>query len=306
MKIISGTTQFEIEGNTAVAIGKFDGIHRGHQLLLGEVCKCKEDGLLSVVFTFDPPPSVLFGSGEEKELMPRDEKRFMFEAKGIDVLIEYPLTRETAAIEPELFIRRILCEQMHARVIAAGPDVSFGNRGAGNLQLLQAMAKELNMEVHVVEKVCYYGREISSTYVRSEVERGNMELVKELLGTPYQITGVVEHGNHMGTSFQMPTVNVIPPENKLLPPFGVYFSRVRVEDKVYNGVTNIGRKPTIREGERTGVETYLYDYSGDLYGRVITVELLAFSRPEQKFENVDALKAQLMRDTEDGIHYHKG
>ena len=140
MQIIQGTTAFEIEGKSAVAIGKFDGIHEGHRLLLSHILKERENGRRSVVFTFDPPASVFFGKSGEGQLTTRREKRQIFAELGIDVLVEFPLTAETAAISPEKFIEEILCGQLHAAYVAAGTDLSFGYRGQGNQELLQKMA----------------------------------------------------------------------------------------------------------------------------------------------------------------------
>ena len=140
MQIIQGTTEFELEGETAAAIGKFDGIHLGHQKLLRCILGQKEHGRKAAVFTFDPPPAVLFGAAQDKELMTREEKRAAFEKMGIDVLVEFPLNRETAAIRPENFITEMLAKKMHTVYVAAGADVTFGNRGEGNAALLGSMA----------------------------------------------------------------------------------------------------------------------------------------------------------------------
>ena len=140
------------------------------------------------------------------------------------------------------------------------------------------------------------GAEVSSTRVRNEVADGNMVMAERLLGSYYSVSGIVEHGRHIGHTIGIPTVNILPPEDKLLPPFGVYSSKVHLGGKVYDGMTNIGRKPTISEKEKVGVETYIYDYDGDAYGEFIEVELLRFVRPEMKFDNLDMLKAQINSD----------
>lgn len=136
MEIIAGTTDFYLEKDTAVAIGKFDGVHLGHRRLLEEILNKKKNGLAACVFTFDPTPAVLFGLSDGKELTTREEKRRLFEHLGIDILIEFPLTKETAATEPERFVTEILAKQMNTRFVAAGEDLSFGKNGAGNAELL--------------------------------------------------------------------------------------------------------------------------------------------------------------------------
>jgi len=306
MRIITGTTDFYIEENTAVAIGKFDGIHIGHKRLLQEILAQKEQGLKACVFTFDPPPNVLFGKGNEKELTTKEEKRKVFEELGIDVLVEFPLNLKTAAISPEDFVTDILHGKLHAKMVAAGTDLSFGASGRGNAALLKTMAKQLDMEVRIIQKIMLDEKEISSSLVRECVETGNMILAEKLLGEPYTITGKVLHGNRIGRTLGMPTVNLIPAESKLLPPCGVYYAEVCLRGKSYKAISNIGYKPTVAEDEKClGVETYLYNYDGDAYGEEIEVSLYEFKRPEQKFNNLEELKAQLLVDIKSGEIYEK-
>lgn len=304
MRIIQDTTEFHIEGRSAVALGKFDGIHRGHRALLSHILEQKKNGLLAVVFTFHPSAATFFGKGERGELTTRMEKRKYFEELGIDVLVEFPLNAETAAITAEDFITCILKGCMNAAYIAAGEDVSFGYRGLGRRELLEHMAKELDYKVEIIDKVYLGERKISSTYVREEVEKGNMETVETLLGRNYSIRGCVEQGNRLGRRLGMPTLNLYPEEEKLLPPKGVYYSRVLYQGCVYPGITNIGKKPTVNETEKISVETYLYDFDKDMYGREIITELLSFKRPEQKFPDVRMLKEQMEKDIEEGRNYH--
>ena len=304
MQIIQGTTEFELEGETAAAIGNFDGIHLGHQKLLRCILGQKEHGRKAAVFTFDPPPAVLFGAAQDKELMTREEKRAAFEKMGIDVLVEFPLNRETAAIRPENFITEMLAKKMHTVYVAAGADVTFGNRGEGNAALLGSMAEKYGYEVHIIDKVCYNGKAVSSTEVRRAVEQGRMEEASCLLGGPYAVQGAVMHGNQYGRTMGMPTVNLLPPAGKLLPPNGVYYSSVLLEGRELAGITNIGYKPTVSEKMQIGVETYIYDFDREIYGREIKVSLLGFRRPERKFHGRDELKEQIARDIEEGRQYH--
>lgn len=304
MRIIQDTTEFHIEGRSAVALGKFDGIHRGHRALISHILEQKKNGLLAVVFTFHPSAATFFGKGECGELTTHMEKRKYFEELGIDVLVEFPLNPETAAITAEDFITRVLKGCMNAAYIAAGEDVSFGYRGLGRRELLEQMAEEMDYKVEIIDKVYHDEREISSTYVREEVEKGNMETVETLLGRNYSIRGCVEQGNRLGRRLGMPTLNLYPEEEKLLPPKGVYYSRVLYQGCVYPGITNIGKKPTVNETEKISVETYLYDFDKDMYGREIITELLSFKRPEQKFPDVRMLKEQMEKDIEEGRNYH--
>lgn len=298
MQIIKNTTEFQLEQHTAVIIGKFDGMHLGHQILLKEILQQKENGMQAVVFTFDPPPEVLFGKRQQKELMSKEEKRNYFQRVGIDVLIEYPLNKVTASISPEDFIRKILCEQMKTKFIAAGDDLSFGNGGKGNCEMLSQHSRKHHYDIKIIPKVCIDEIIVSSSTVRERVTIGDMIGANKLLGSPYFVRGEVKHGKKLGRTIGMPTANMIPPREKLLPPSGVYFSNVIVDGNMYKGITNIGVNPTVEEKSEKSVETYLYDFEGDLYEKKILVELLFFHRAERKFQNLEELKEQIRNDIE--------
>lgn len=305
MQIIQQTTEFIIKEKTAAALGKFDGIHRGHQKLLEEILEQKKKGLKAVIFTFDPSPATLFQKSKVKELSTKKEKEALFEEMGVDILIEFPLNEKTAAMSAEDFIEDVLVKKMNVGFIAAGTDLSFGYQGAGNAKLLKTFSEEYGFQVEIIDKVCHEGREISSSYVREEIEKGNMELAAALIGKTYSISGVVEHGNRIGRTLGFPTVNLLPEKEKLLPPCGVYFSKVFVDKEVYDGVTNIGYKPTVSEESRIGVETFIYDFEKDVYGKEITVSLEHFRRSEQKFSDLEQLKAQVDADKEAGVKFHQ-
>ncbi|RKM62119.1 bifunctional riboflavin kinase/FAD synthetase [Butyrivibrio sp. CB08] len=296
MQIISRIDELNISDRTAIAMGKFDGIHLGHKKLLSKILEEKQDGLKATVFTFEPSPEEFFVGHRVKQLFTRDEKRRAFEKMGIDILVEFPLNADTAATDPEDFVRTILFDDLKARYIAAGTDVSFGDKGRGDQYLLRNLSKDLGFELDLINKVMLDGSEVSSTRVRNEVTDGNMAEVKRLLGSNYSVSGIVEHGRHIGHTIGVPTVNILPPDGKLLPPYGVYSSEVIIGEKSYHGMTNIGRKPTISEKEQVGVETYIYDFDEDVYGKYIEVKLIEFTRPEMKFESIEALKAQIEKD----------
>lgn len=303
MEIITNLSQFCISEKTAAAIGKFDGIHRGHRRLLGEILG-RRDGLASCVVTFDPLPEVFFGTLKSGVLSTREEKRRAFDRMGVDYLVELPFDGKMAGMDPERFVREILCEKLHAAVIAAGPDLSFGDRGRGDFALLRRMEKECGFQTVMIGKEEYQGQVISSTLIRKLVQEGRMEEVRKCLGMPYQVLGTVLHGNAIGRTIGIPTVNQIPEADKLLPPHGVYYSSVLLDGKEYPGMTNIGVKPTVSKTGALTVETHLYDFHGDLYGRVITTSLLTFRRPERKFSGIDELKQTMQKDLAAGREYH--
>lgn len=304
MRIISGTTKFMIPEGTAVAIGKFDGLHLGHRKLLSEILRQKEDGLKAAVFTFDPSPEVFFGMNPSRELSTNQEKRELFREIGIDILVEFPFNKDTAAISPEDFVIDILVNRMNAKYVAAGTDLSFGAKGKGNFAMLSSLARHLGFETCKIDKIERNGKVISSTLIRGLVEEGNMEEAAACLGAPYKITGKIVHGKALGRRIGIPTLNQMPPSDKLLPPFGVYYSEVKTEGGIYKGITNIGIKPTVTNENRVTVETSLYDFSGDLYGETAEVSLLTFRRPEMRFSGIAELKKTMEKDIRAGEIYH--
>lgn len=304
MQIIHGTTEFELPHKSAIAIGKFDGIHLGHRKLIDNILEQKNNGCLAVVFTFDPSPEVFFSGKTMKELMTAHEKRTAFERMGIDVMIEFPLNDETAATQPKRFVAEYLIGKLKASVIVAGTDISFGDKGEGNAELLCEMAPDGGYFTQIIDKVTFQGNEISSTLIRESVSRGDMEFVTALLGTPYSINGTVIYGRKLGRKLGMPTVNLRPANEKLLPPNGVYCSYAWVDGIRYPAISNVGYKPTVSDEPIVGVETYIYDFDKNVYGSEITVELLHFKRAEMKFDSVETLKEQMHKDIDEGIIFH--
>jgi len=306
MQIISGISEFQLNKPSAIAIGKFDGVHLGHQLLIEKIKEAsKKRFLQSVIFTFNPSPESFFSGRAMQELTTVTEKRKFFERMGIDVLIEFPINKETAQTPPEVFIEKYLYDQMRASYIAAGSDLSFGDKGLGDAKLLCSLADEYGYVCEIIDKVTFDGEEISSTRIREAVKQGDMKLANALLGNPYRVTGVVSHGRRLGHTFGMPTANVIVAPDKLVGPKGVYISRVTTSKGIYNSISNLGVKPTVSEDELLCIESYIYDFDEDIYGKYIEVELLEYSRPEYKFNSLDELKAQMQKDIEAGRKYHE-
>ncbi len=295
MEIITNTTAFKLNRETAVAIGKFDGVHSGHRKLIERILACKKKGLAACVFTFDPSPAVFFGKAE-KQLTTKEEKRLLFEQMGVDILVEFPMTSETAAMPPEVFAKEILADKLNVRFLAAGSDLSFGAKGAGNAELLQKLGAELGFSVETIEKVCVDGETVSSTLVRERVETGDMEAAEKLLGMPYMLQGVVVHGKKIGRNMETPTINLIPEEDKLLPPCGVYSTLVSYGGRKHYAITNVGYKPTVNAEPVLGVESHMYSFCDVIYDETVELYFKKFHRPERKFENLEELKAQISRD----------
>lgn len=281
---------------SAVAIGKFDGIHIGHQALLQCIINKKKENMCAVVFTFSPSPEEFFKGQMFPVIDTLEEKRDNFEKMGVDILIEYPLTKASASISPYSFMEDILHKGLNAGYVVSGRDLSFGDKGAGNVDMLKAFAKENDFYYEVIDKVCIDGCEVSSTYVRESIVKGDMESVNRMLGRRYRIGGEIVHGKALGRTIQMPTINIIPAKEKLLPPSGVYATVTVIDGVEYAGVTNIGIKPTVTDEKKVGVETHLFDFDEDVYGKYAITQLISFIRPEIRFANLDDMLTRIKED----------
>jgi riboflavin kinase/FMN adenylyltransferase len=300
MRYIENTKQFQLK-NTAVSLGKFEGMHKGHQALFARILESKANGLVPVVFTFDF--RLDRNMCRKQTILTKSEKISAFEKLGVDVVVDYPFDESAKNMEAKEFIEKVLIGQMDAKQIVAGTDFCFGRGRRGNVALLKEMEKKYGYELLVVEKLKYKEQEISSTRIRECILAGNMEEANIMLGYPYRIEGKVMHGRKIGRTLGMPTANLIPESEKLLPPNGVYASVTVIEEEAYEGITNIGYKPTVGAEPVKGVETYIFDYRGDLYGKKIEVNLYTFERPEMKFPDLNALRVRMHMDIEFGRAY---
>ncbi len=314
MIFISGTKDIRLE-NTAVAIGKFDGLHKGHQSLINKINSYKSSGMTSVVLTFNYHPYSMINGKEPVLVYTSEERRILAERLGVDILIEYPFTEETAHMEAADFIREVLIGHLGARHIVVGEDFRFGRERRGNTDLLMGMSLPLGYNAHICPKVRAIlpedfngsesgdSTEISATLIRRAISMGRIELANEMLGMPFTIIGAVAHGREIGRTIGMPTANLEPESAKLLPPNGVYASTCVINRREYPSVTNVGMNPTVADQQNRRVETFIYGFDGNIYGRQIEVRLYHFQRAEQKFESVDALKAQMHRDMGMALEY---
>lgn len=296
MNYVTGTTTFWIESPSAVSLGKFDGLHRGHQELMKHVLAKKKEGLTSVIFTFEKNPTRMFQGLSGQNIMTNEERRSLLADAGIEELLECPFIPEISHMEPERFVKEVLVGQLHAAFVAVGEDFHFGFQRKGDCEMLKSLGEQYGFSVEVVKKVKSHGRDISSTYVREALYEGNIPLANELLGYRYFVSGEVLHGRQIGRTLGLPTTNLLPSAQKLLPPNGVYLTKTFLEEGDYYGITNIGYKPTVGGETQKGVETFLFDFQGDLYGQKIRVEFMEFERPEQKFKSLEELKARILSD----------
>ena len=294
-----------IEADTAVAIGKFDGSHCGHRKLLKELIKDAAAKKLRTCV-------VILDINKKNLNSPADRKKELYEL-GIDYVIELPFTEKLRNMGAEDFVRDILVGRFKMKAITAGPDISFGYNKEGNVELIKALSEKYGYSVHIIDKLTEYNREVSSSFIKEELIKGNIERVNELLGYNYSFTGTVVHGRHLGeTVLGFPTMNLIVDKNRVLPPFGVYAVKVFIypdsmkkenkdssEAKVHYGIANLGLKPTVSDEpdydpERIDLETNVFDYSEDAYGKTIRVELISFIRPERKFNSLEEVREQLL------------
>ena len=304
MKHITELDNFISENPSVVTLGKFDGVHRGHRKLLARVHEiARRHGYEAAVFTFSVSPQVQMGARKAKMLMTNQERARYLLDQNIDLLIECPFTEQIRTMEAGTFVEEILIRKMKAKAVVVGTDFHFGLNRAGTPDFLKEYEARGAFTVDIIEKEKDLEmRDISSTYIREELAAGNIEKVHTLLGYPYFVTGVIVHGRHLGHTLGFPTINQVPDPEKMLPPNGVYFSRTRVGGKWYQGVSNIGVKPTV-SGNAMGIETYLFDCSLDLYGQKARVELLRYRRPEMKFASIEELKNQMDADIKAADEY---
>lgn len=299
MICLDNTERFHIEEPTALSLGKFDGLHRGHEKLIEHLLDKQKEGLKAVVFTFDIPPKSLTEGEGHKLLSTNAEKQAIFAERGIDYLLQCPFTPEIMCMEPEDFVDWIV-RALHVKLIVVGEDFCFGHGRRGDHRLLAELAKSYGYELKVVEKLKFEGRDISSTFIREEIRKGNMEIAAEMLGHPYYIDGIVLTGNQIGRTIGIPTANIEAEPAKLLPPFGVYAAAIDVRGKRYYGIANIGRKPTIKPKEGAcnpiGVEMHILNFHEDIYREPVRIYFYEYERPEIRFGSILDLQAQMKKD----------
>ena len=282
----------------AVTIGNFDGVHRGHRAMLARVIEvARARGLVATVLTFEPHPRELFApASAPTRLTSLREKLELLAAHGIDHVHVQRFSREFAALAPEAFVERSLVRLLATRWVLVGEDFRYGAKRAGDFASLAAAAARHGFELEAMPTVTNGGTRVSSSAVRDALARGDLKRAAELLGRPYSISGRVVHGKRLGRALGFATANVQLKHNR--PPLGGIFAvRVAgVDAAPRDGVASLGVRPTVHADGRPVLEVHLFDFAGDLYGRHLRVEFLAKIRDEERYPDLDTLKAQIARD----------
>ncbi len=289
---------------SVVTLGSFDGVHRGHQVLITKaVDAARERGVPAVGYTFHPhPASVIAPDRSPPTLMGIEERAFTMGRYGLDFILVEPFDAAFSRVTADEFIAEYLVDRLHPRHVVVGFNFAYGRGRGGDPNHLRTAGERFGFDVEVVEAVAAEGEVASSTAIRTYIEDGNLNDARRLLGRDPVLTGTVVPGDQRGRTLGFPTAN-LDLDATLVPAYGVYSSRVAIlepdgePEAVYDGVTNIGHRPTF-DGRTVSAETFLLDYQGDLYGRRLRVSLVERLRNEQKFSGIDALRAQLGRDVE--------
>lgn len=289
------------KGPFSLAIGFFDGMHKGHQTVISEAkTKAEQLGIRSAVMTFDPHPSHLFGKGKDKVgyITKYPEKSRLLKEMGIDALFIVTFDWELASLSPELFIE-IFIKGLDIKHVTAGFDFTFGSKGAGTMEQMAALSNG-DYGTTIIEKVTDSDEKISSTRIRKLLSEGDVGKTALLLGRPFRTIGTVIDGEKRGRQLGFPTANVSIDEETILPANGVYAVLFSVDGNSYKGVCNIGVKPTFHDPDkmRPSVEVHVLDFNADLYGKEATVDWISRIRAEQKFNSIDELIEQIGKDKE--------
>ena len=286
----------ELSGiTTAVTIGKFDGLHKGHFKIINELKKASA-GNKCLLVSFTNHPGKLLDAGFSGVLIGEEEKTKILEDAGLDLYCEMEFNEALRDTSAEDFFNEYILGKWHARLLVVGDDFRFGRGRLGDTAFLEKKCGEAGISLIVVPRMTYKDDAISSSRIKNALKNGEMEDVSFMLGRDYTFSGTVCEGNKLGRSLGFPTANIYPDAEKVLPRFGVYLSETVYEGRTYRSISNIGVKPTVDSDGRVIAETFLFDFDGDLYGKELSVSFKKFVRDEKKFKNVSELKAQIESD----------
>lgn len=306
MKIFHGTENANIQKPTVLTLGVFDGLHLGHQRIMQTVVeRANEIGAHATAITFDPHPrAVVHPETAPPLLQTLDQRLANFEVLGIEQAIVIAFDKEFASHPAEDFLYEIIHDRLHAKEVYLGKGFAFGKGRGGNIDLLRKMSAELGFFADEVPEVTLRGQRISSSKIRHLLAGGRVNLSRRMLGRPYGVEGVIIRGNRRGHTIGFPTAN-LKPHNRVIPAFGVYATATLLEGTWRRSITNIGTRPTFENDAEPSIETFIFDFEGDLYGDVLRVRFLHRIRDERKFNGIDELKVQIQKDTTRSLNYFR-
>ena len=303
MQVIRDNQPSDNSKRSVVTIGAYDGVHRGHQAVIGQVRKeAQQLSCQSVVVTFDKhPASVVRPESAPKLLTDLDQKLELLQQTGIDATLIVEFNRERSTEDPALFVKRVLVDTLRAQVVVVGEDFHFGFNRGGNVAMLRELGKQFDFQVEPVKLIARpdgVEEPVSSTSIRRALAGGQVEIATNLLGRAYEVRGVVVNGDKRGRIIGFPTANVEVPNAMCLPADGVYAGKFQCDDgSVHACAINLGRRPTFFEhADHSLLEAHLLDFDGDLYGQKVSVTFEHFLRSERKFDGLEAIKTQLQLD----------
>lgn len=306
MKVYKSLQEIKEIGETVVALGNFDGVHKGHQEVIKRTVKsAKIAGLKSAVFTFsNHPRNVIAGKQIIKDILSWEDKVSIIRSFGIDYLVSVPFDAAMLNMKPEDFIMKVLMGKLNMKEAYCGFNYQFGYCAKGNAELLMKIGLRENFGIHILEPIKIDQTIVSSSLMRTLISEGRVDEMEKFLGRCYSIGGRVVTGNKIGRTIGFPTSNIILEENMVTPANGVYVTYCLYNNFRYKGITNVGIKPTIGDNIHT-IETHIFDFDYDLYGKEIRVEFLVKLRDEMKFASVHELAGQIALDSEAAKEFHK-
>ncbi|OMP68647.1 bifunctional riboflavin kinase/FAD synthetase [Domibacillus epiphyticus] len=290
----------------ALALGFFDGVHKGHQKVISTAKKIADQhGWKSGVMTFDPHPSVVLGRKHRhiRHITPLEEKKRLIEEFGVDYLFIVRFTSDFAALEPQQFIDEYIIG-LNVQHVIAGFDYTYGRLGKGTMETMRFHSRG-QFEYTAVNKLEFEEEKVSSTKVRDRLSNGLVRDASDLLGRPYRMRGTVIHGDKRGRKLGFPTANIEPDDSYFLPLTGVYAVKMRVQDKWFEGVCNVGYRPTFKSPDKPvlSIEVHIFQFNGDIYGEEVDVDWYIRLRGEQKFNGIEELSAQIEKDKQSAIRF---
>ena len=320
MEIYTSLEQLNLTDKTSVALGNFDGLHVGHRVIMEDAIRsAKEQGLRSLCFTFSNHPFnfILQRSDDDpdavKLICTEEEKIELVRGMGFDILVNVPFDETIMKMRAHAFFEDIIIGVLNAGCVSVGFNYTYGARAEGKPGDLVRECEAAGIGVNIHEAVTVGGRVVSSTLIREMISTGNMERTAMYLGRPYSFSGKVRHGRHLGSKNGFPTVNIPAPDRQMLPPSGVYFSRIVICGIEYKSISNIGVNPTVNQDDdhaeltskpHKTIETFIFDFDKDIYGDEITVYFDHFSRGERKFRSREELFEQISRDCDQARAFH--